>query len=405
MAWQDNYLQAQFRNAKFFISSADYTTGRRTAEHIYPRANLTDYEDLGQAPKKFSLDAYVLGDDYFEQREALETALDTGGPGILVHPYRGVFNVVARRYAEKEHTAQGRMARFKIDFAVYSIESLTTVSDSTIPQVLAAKQEVLEAARDQFEDNYSLDRQPNVAIVDARTTLEKAFATLESSKRIVANVAEFKRDLAQSQGNIIGLSLSATALFTSLERSLNFGTDMSSTPGASTVTTSNAKDQKREQSEIYSSTETTVVNTPDALATAFDYPAQQVQNAMAHQAVAALIGVLPFVDYRSVQEVREAQDFIFDLMDETMSDPNISDGLYAALRDSKKALYRDLEIRLINLPLLVEIELPEETNALALAYRLYGGIGEADNLVAQNALMHPGFVPAAVSLQIRATNE
>ena len=107
MAWHDGYLPASFRGVKFFVRRATTRGGRNTVDHIFPRSEETETEDLGRFPDKFDLDCYLLGDDYFKQREDFESALNQGGVGVLIHPYRGVYNVrVTGEFSAVEDSAE-----------------------------------------------------------------------------------------------------------------------------------------------------------------------------------------------------------------------------------------------------------------------------------------------------------
>jgi len=385
--WTTGYLEASFRGVPFFIQGAGYTTGRRNVKHVYPRQNIVDHEDMGQDDKTFSLDAYVLGDDYYNQRNRLEDALDLGGSGVLVHPYRGVLTVVVDSYSVNERTSKGRFADIKLNFSLQAIDSLTA-GDDTKRRVLNAKQSLLGALLAGFNKAYDATQGALGELSDARETLQGVFGLLDAAKRTVSTVADFKRELENAQGGVIALSLNATSLVTSMQRICNWGTDPSSTPNAAKITSGNAAIQASEQWEM--------VNTP---LTASGSPANQIANLMKHEATAALVGIAPFVPYATAQAALEAQADLFDLLDEQME--TATDIIFEILRETKRALYNDFQSRIINLPQLVERELSEPTNALALSYDLYGTIDDAEETATSNDLIHPGFIPANVLLKLK----
>ena len=90
MSWRDNLLQASFRGAKFYCVSHETTTGRRTVTHEFPLRDTPQGEDLGRLRAGYNIQAYVLGDDYFADRDALIAACSAKSvPGQLVHPWLG----------------------------------------------------------------------------------------------------------------------------------------------------------------------------------------------------------------------------------------------------------------------------------------------------------------------------
>src|SRR5207253_1949797 len=64
----------------------------------------------------WSVAGYVIGPDYTEDADALETALCTEGPGLLVHPTMGEMRVECQNYTRGERRNEGGMATFDMTF-------------------------------------------------------------------------------------------------------------------------------------------------------------------------------------------------------------------------------------------------------------------------------------------------
>jgi len=389
--WTTGYMEASFRGVPFHIESSSYSTGRRNVKHVYPRQDIVDHEDLGQDDKVFSLGAYVLGDDYYNQRNRLEDALDLGGSGVLVHPYRGVLTVVVDSYTINERTSKGRFADIRITFSLQAVDSLTA-GDDTKRRVLNAKVSLLDALLNDFNDAYDATQGALSALSDARETLQGAFGLMDAAKRTVSTVADFKRELENAKGGVIALSLNAESLVTTMQRLCNWGTDPDNAPGVVQITSGNAAIQSGEQWEI--------VNTD---LSANGVPANQIADLMKHEAIAALVGIAPFVPYSTAQEAQSAQNELFTLLDEQMQ--TAPDAVFEILREAKRALYNDFQSRIVNLPQLIEKELAEPTNALSLSYDLYGTIDDADETATRNGLIHPGFIPVNMLLQLKVGSD
>ena len=91
--------------------------GRRLAKFEFPDSDQVAVQDFGRGIKTYKLEIYVAGDDYMTQRDALETALDAGGPGTLVHPCKGPLQVYAEHPCTlKELSEKGRAAYFECSF-------------------------------------------------------------------------------------------------------------------------------------------------------------------------------------------------------------------------------------------------------------------------------------------------
>jgi len=117
MSWRDQIRPASFRGITFGVTADDAESGRRTVVHEFPQRDDVYVEDLGVATGRFTLQAFVQGGDYMQRRDALERALNEPGPGTLVHPWYGEFQVSQCAPYKVRHSAQdGGMAVFTLSF-------------------------------------------------------------------------------------------------------------------------------------------------------------------------------------------------------------------------------------------------------------------------------------------------
>ena len=71
MSWREELIQATFRGVAFFVQGHEGEVGRRVQVHEFPLREKPWAEDMGRKARTFTLDAYVLGSDYMQQRDAL----------------------------------------------------------------------------------------------------------------------------------------------------------------------------------------------------------------------------------------------------------------------------------------------------------------------------------------------
>ena len=117
MPWRDNLLPASFRGVEFGVDEHEsQIAGRRAQTHEYPGRDVPFTEDLGRRTKRYDVEAYIVGEDYFARRDELLDACDMAGPGELVHPYLGSVSVVCRACNLRESTREGRMCRLTLEF-------------------------------------------------------------------------------------------------------------------------------------------------------------------------------------------------------------------------------------------------------------------------------------------------
>lgn len=67
--------------------------------------------------------------------------------------------------------------------------------------------------------------------------------------------------------------------------------------------------------------------------------------------------------------------------------------VFQAMTTLQATVARDLSVRARPLPKMVSFSYPKRPNALALANRLYGDAGRADELIGENKPIHPAFMP------------
>jgi hypothetical protein len=115
--WKMQLRAASFRGVSFGVTADESEGGRRTVTHEFPQREAPYVEDLGGAPRRFTVQAFVLGSDYMSRRDALEAALQQPGPGTLVHPWYGEVQVCQTAPYKVRHSAQdGGMAVFQLFF-------------------------------------------------------------------------------------------------------------------------------------------------------------------------------------------------------------------------------------------------------------------------------------------------
>lgn len=400
-AWLRGYKQASFRGVEFYIQSASNQGGRRLATHNFPERDDVAHEDLGRAERSFSFRAYIVADDYFQQREALIAALEQEGAGKLIHPYRGEFQVVCDSFTVTERTEDGRVAWFDLSFKEEKGRDLTVLSPNTQSQVFSAKENFLDSAQAWLEDVYTIVRKPTTYIEDATETIDAALDVVDSLKKIANVNAEFQKALSDARGKLVELTFSAEQLGQSFRSLLNFGTEIDPRDPL-VATSSNAATQYQECIRLFDWGETPVVTTPTDIVTADDYPATLVQKFNQYNALAAAAGLSSVVDYDSAQDAQAVLEQLTELIDNVVLADAISDEMYEGLLALRAAVNEDLTARIITLPTLVDFTVKDTVSSLYVSNEIYGNLDEEQAIVDRNRIVHPGFITPAEPIQVKA---
>ncbi|MDL2226543.1 DNA circularization N-terminal domain-containing protein [Deltaproteobacteria bacterium OttesenSCG-928-M10] len=112
-----NLRPASFRGVPFKVMDASDGRGRATVIHEFPLRDQVYVEDLGLARRTIDITAFVIGPEYESERDALIKALEEKGPGSLVHPWLGSFQVSLAEPAQISHDAnQAGLVTFQLKF-------------------------------------------------------------------------------------------------------------------------------------------------------------------------------------------------------------------------------------------------------------------------------------------------
>jgi len=130
--WRDRWQQAQFRGEPFFVETGGQAGGRRVAVHEYPKRNVPYSEDMGRRATQYVVQGYLIGPRYLDAKDALITALDKDGPGMLRLPLPYMMRdvkVMVVSYSVTEARERGGTCVIEMQFVEYGDPSYrSTVS-------------------------------------------------------------------------------------------------------------------------------------------------------------------------------------------------------------------------------------------------------------------------------------
>lgn len=118
--WINRLQPGSWRGVGFILDAGQSHAGRRLAIHEYPYRDTAWAEDLGKLPRKFDIQAFLTGDDVYNQRDALVAACETAGPGTLIHPTMGSVECVLLDFAVTDRRERGRMVEIAMQFMLAS---------------------------------------------------------------------------------------------------------------------------------------------------------------------------------------------------------------------------------------------------------------------------------------------
>ncbi|MBA6098954.1 DNA circularization N-terminal domain-containing protein [Pseudomonas juntendi] len=116
MSWEDDLLDCSYRGIPMEIMAEDLEAQRSLAQHGVPYKDGEDVEDLGRDARVFNMRAVVFGPNYLFELKLILGALDTIGPGELIHPIYGSVTVVSGGYKVSHRAERPDYAEVELRF-------------------------------------------------------------------------------------------------------------------------------------------------------------------------------------------------------------------------------------------------------------------------------------------------
>jgi prophage DNA circulation protein len=136
-SWFQQLQPGSWRGVGFVLDAGDTVAGRRVAIHEYPYRDEAWAEDLGKLPRRFSVQAFMVGDDVYQQRDAMIAACEQAGPGTLVHPTLGSIQCVLLEFQVTDRRERGRVVEVQFSFIIAGDVQFPSTAIATGQNVLA----------------------------------------------------------------------------------------------------------------------------------------------------------------------------------------------------------------------------------------------------------------------------
>lgn len=464
--WSAGLQQATWRGVPFVCSTDSVDAGRMVAVHEYPyRESQPAWpEDTGRMPRRFPLTGYLVGDDVLVQRETMLRAVETPGPGTLVHPSFGAMQVSVLRFASSMRADLGRATELVFEFIEAGQQDYPSAEDDTGVAVDADADEADAAAEDAADDGPLA--QFAAAVGDVIDDVVAAVGdVIDAVVDVVADVAEAVGDVVDEVlgvfDDVADLILPVVSIVTGtvieivarVAPILNL-VDAIVSDAASTVAAAYSVDGAfgryaetlplaLRPASVADALEATTARRSAALTALDDVAAAASPLDLAvalRQAVAVVsTGVSPTDRLRVLQRLavvpgtdlaalccrrfavialaRAARAYQPKSYDDAIATLDVvaraieneatvagdmgDDAGFATLRQLQGSVIRDLRARGASLAPLITVAFAETLPALVMAHRLYGDATRADEIVARVDPVHPGFMPRSVTVAAR----
>lgn len=394
MGWREQWQKASFRGVEFRFRSAAATLGRRNVVHSYPGRDDPYVEDMGRKAREFTIEAFVLGDNYIAWRDKLETACEQAGPGELVHPTRGRMQVALQDCRPSESIDAGGLASYSLTFIEAGSNRFPTVRTDTPLLVSGAADTAISAVSGDFAKRFKITGFPAFVGTSALSNVTAAigairgtiFSCVPDMGVLPAFMSELNSMLGAAE-SLLGTPADLASRFSAQIGALN-----------GLLSPSAARPATASLSGFGATLLPVPATTPS-----------RVQQGVNQAAVVSLVQRTALVEsaraasqvtFASRNEALAVRDQLSDALQAQAE--TAPDNVYVALTDLRVAMIKDIGTRAANLADLVEVTPRATVPAIVLAYRLYGDPSRDAEIVSRNRVQHPGFVPGGRILEVLA---
>lgn len=391
MAWRDEMQKASFRNVPFLVRASSGQIGRRTVVNEYPDRDDAFVEDLGKKARSFTLECFVLGEDYFRLRDNLEAAFEQAGPGELVHPWRGRMTVSVTDCRPSESIDQGGVQSWSVTFTQTGENRQPNVRPDMLAVVDAAANTAILASEEDFSETFAVENLPEFVETDALTQVSSMLDTTLATARAMLPDMSILPAFISNASNLLGTATQLMRLPTNLATEITAQIAGILGLGQSPLAAFNAL------KNLFGFTHSAGPRTT-AARIQLDNNRQAVANLTRRTAIIEAARSSASIGFESRQQAIQVRDAVVDAIDSEQL--TASDNVFNTLADLRSAVVADISARAADLPELVAYTPKATLPAIVLAYSIYGDANKDADIVSRNRIAHPGFVRGGQTLEI-----
>lgn len=390
MASVNTYRKASFRGVSFLVETRDEEGGRRTVIHEFPQRDTIFAEDMGRKARQIPVEAFVLGEDWISQRDALLAALDEEGPGTLVLPRRASLRVVCTGFRMHEVLRERRITAVSMTFVECGQAAYPSTSRDTRWTVRSHADSSRLAAGQVLDSRFSLASMPS-------------FVGDNALADVSGLVSSAGRRTAMGDPTLFAESLSGLSGLTSADLS---GSSMSgllsplySDAGDSVYTDEDYHRARFLEMQGLASSSRTLrtarYSTPARLqdvanqGAIYDYERQMSVAEMARSA--------SYITPKTTTEASGLRLAVTSAIDSLLGGTD-DDEVYTSYSNLRTSTVRDMTTRSRYAAEPYTVRTPRRRTSLAMSGRVYGGSAYESEIATRNSARHPGFLDTALEV-------
>ena len=388
MNYKDKLRRASFRGVCFEVEKHEAGFGRRTAIHEYPARDLPYTEDLGRKARSFTIEGFIIGNDYSFNRDRLITACEMDEPGSLVHPYLGTKKVVCTECKIKESSEEGRITRFSMTLIEAGLKQLPAFNIDYLQKITAISDRISSLLGDYFTSNFSILDMPAYVVGAAMDLYKMALDAIDGLvKGITVNIefyADIQFELKKIRDKLPNKIYESEVMANGLGSLFKKLTDTN----------------EIDFSPLFSFGDEPTFSTNSTITSGMQKTNQKVLTDYIRTiAVVSSVKNTVTKSYDTYDEaVKERSKIAYSINERMEEIPD--DEIFSALQELKSDLLRAVPEPNKSLPRIATHEINQTVPSLVLAYDLYGSLDLEKDIIRRNKIDHPGFIKGGQILEV-----
>lgn len=373
-------VAASFRGVAFFVEDYQQGGGGRTVvTKKIPFSNDFVNEDLGGNIPTHQMNIFLVGIDCDVQKQNLLKACATEGPGELVHPWLGKFDVRCSAVSFSASRASLGYVKGSITFVVESAPSDKAVSINYAGMAKAKSRSFLDDIKDAFGAAADFVKKGKDITDAINEGVNAALDAVSAARQVMASVTDFVQEIGKIKANI-GVLLATPADFAA--RIAGIISLTGDVLGIDTDPNEDANEYLQlMQFRMDSSSKNSVAVAQVAL----------IQDLVCMTAASSLAKSLVDCKFASVDDALDMQNRVNEAF-ENLLERTADIDQYMKLSDLAALAMKYLRENMANMAVVIERENPFTTNILYFAYDVYGNLDRIDEIMTRNHFSQGLFV-------------
>ncbi|EEI6239515.1 multidrug DMT transporter [Salmonella enterica subsp. enterica] len=401
---------ATFRGVAFNLVDVEGTGGRRAIPRAYPKKETGWTEDNGAVLTQQQINGKLLGKDYQDKLEKLLDALNTAGPGELIHPWFGVQQVQIGKVTHRLSTEEGGIAYVSFEVSEAGERLFPKPKENTSQTTLTASQSVMDALKngDYFKALDGLGDMVDTFLSDMESLIENLPTLPDALTEWLDRVNQFKDmagiilavpgEMIRDVMNLVdGIRDVVTEPPWALQVYDQLGDKWAGDRAEQAATKTLPEDVQVVPGAVHLGSVGFSSNVKPVTVSVTEDMAQNIVDFRQLVELSVLTGkadTIATMEFETSDDAVKAGDALADELS-TAAETAVEDGereLWRSLRDLRFAVVNDVRVRGAQLPELRELSPTVTMPAILIAWRETGDADNRDAVVSRNRLRDPSFI-------------